>query len=81
MRIRTRTNTPPTRAPGRAPIERVRRRIRTLLAASGAPPEIVYAFETTGRIVTEQNRRFLTAAERREWNDAIRDFRRTTRRA
>lgn len=81
MRIRTRTTTPPTRAPGRTPITRVRRRIRTLLATSGVPPEIIYAFETTGRIVTKQNRRFLTAAERREWDDAIREFRRTTRRA
>lgn len=81
MRIRTRTTTPPTRAPGRTPITRVRRRIRTLLATSGVPPEIIYAFETTGRIVTEQNRRSLTAAERREWDDAIREFRRTTRRA
>jgi hypothetical protein len=64
-------DTPRPMPPGRA-----HRETKKLLVASGAPPEIIYAFEKTGRIVTEQNKQFLTKAESREWEGAIREFRR-----
>jgi hypothetical protein len=51
--------------------------IRKLLAAGGAAPEVIYVFEKTGRIVTEQNKQSLTKAELREWEAAIGEFRRT----
>ena len=58
------------------PLDRAHRETKKLLVASGAPPEIIYAFEKTGRIVTEQNKQFLTKAEIREWEGAIRELRR-----
>ncbi len=66
---------PEADSPRPMPLGRVHQEIRKLLVASGAPPEIVYAFEQTGRIVTEHNKRFLTRADLREWDAAIREFR------
>jgi hypothetical protein len=42
--------------------------------ASGIDPALVYAINKTGRIVTEQNMRFLTDAEIHEWNDAVDEY-------
>ncbi|HEV2357765.1 MAG TPA: hypothetical protein VGZ23_09175 [bacterium] len=67
---------PDADAPRPVPLDRAHRETKKLLVASGAPPEIIYAFEKTGRIVTEQNKQFLTKAEIREWKGAIRQFRR-----
>jgi hypothetical protein len=41
---------------------------------SGMDPALVYAMNKTGRIVTEQNLRFLTDADLREWDDAIDEY-------
>jgi hypothetical protein len=68
---------PEADTPRPIPLHRAHQDIRKLLASSGAPPEVIYAFEKTGRIVTEQNKRFLTKAEIREWEAAILEFRRT----
>jgi hypothetical protein len=38
---------------------------------SGIDPALVYAMNKTGRIVTEQNMRFLTDADIQEWNEAV----------
>ena len=38
---------------------------------SGMDPALVYAMNKTGRIVTDQNIRFLTDADLQEWNDAV----------
>jgi hypothetical protein len=65
---------PEAGTPRPIPLRRAHQDIRKLLARSGAPPEVIYAFEKTGRIVTEQNKRFLTRAEVREWDAAIREF-------
>ena len=41
----------------------------------GIRPELVYAYEKTGRIVTEENQRFLTDAELAEWQAALEEYR------
>lgn len=38
-------------------------------------PELIYAYEKTGRIVTEANQRFLTKAQRAEWKAALLEYR------
>jgi hypothetical protein len=42
--------------------------------ASGIDPALVYARNKTGRIVTEQNMRFLTDADTQEWSDAVDEY-------
>jgi hypothetical protein len=41
---------------------------------SGMDPALVFAMNKTGRIVTEQNMRFLTDADIQEWNDAVDEY-------
>jgi hypothetical protein len=43
---------------------------------SGIDPALVYAMNKTGRIVTQQNMRFLTDADLQEWNDAVDEYHR-----
>src|SRR5262250_1255319 len=43
---------------------------------AGVPREIIYAYQKTGRLVTEQNRKYLTKAELKEWMDAVDEWRR-----
>lgn len=38
-------------------------------------PALIYAMNKTGRIVTEQNLRFLTEADLQESNDAVDEYR------
>ena len=45
-----------------------------MLKRAGVRPEMVYATEKTGRIVTVDNYEFLTDAEQQEWEDAIDDY-------
>jgi hypothetical protein len=45
-----------------------------MLRAMGAAPEIIYAFEKTGRIVTNDNMAYLTDAELAEWEAAIAEY-------
>ena len=50
---------------------------RTLVQAageSGMDPALIYAMNKTGRIVTEQNMRFLTDSDLQEWNDAVDEY-------
>ncbi len=42
--------------------------------AAGLPPELAYAAKKTGRLVTTENKKHLTKAELKEWNDAIQEF-------
>jgi hypothetical protein len=52
---------------------------RALVQAAGESrmdPALVYAMNKTGRIVTEQNMRFLTDADVQEWNDAVDEYHR-----
>jgi hypothetical protein len=45
-----------------------------MLRAMGAAPEIIYAFEKTGRIVTAENMPSLTDAELAEWEHAVDEY-------
>ncbi len=40
----------------------------------GVSPQLIWAMKKTGRIVTENNKQFLTPAELKEWNDAIEEY-------
>ena len=40
-------------------------------------PAIIHAYQTTGRLVTKENRNNLTKAQLREWTDAIAEWHRT----
>jgi hypothetical protein len=46
------------------------------ITAAGSPPEFIYAFEKTGRLVTESNQHLLSPEELQEWVDAVEEFRR-----
>jgi hypothetical protein len=48
--------------------------IKTMREAA-VPPELVYACETTGMIVTKSNRHLFTAPELSEWEGAAQAFR------
>jgi hypothetical protein len=52
--------------------------ILSALIKAGSPPEFIYAFKKTGRLVTESNQHFLSPAEYQEWVDAVEEFRRQT---
>ncbi len=56
--------------------EDIHQTILSVLIKAGSPPEFVYAFEKTGRLVTESNMHLLTPAEYQEWVDAVEEFRR-----
>jgi hypothetical protein len=40
-------------------------------------PATIHAYQTTGRLVTKENRKNLTKAQLREWTDAIAEWHRT----
>jgi len=46
----------------------------TLLNAGDIGPENAYAMKKTGLLVTEENQRFLTAAQRKAWRDARQEY-------
>jgi hypothetical protein len=50
--------------------------ILSALVAAGSPPEFVYAFHKTGRLVTESNMHLLASEEYQEWVDAVEEYRR-----
>jgi hypothetical protein len=56
--------------------ENIAQILTTVLKQAGAPAEIIYAVEKTGRLVTEMNMHLLSKVEYQEWCDAIMEFRR-----
>ena len=56
--------------------EDIHKTILSALIAAGSPPEFTYAFDKTGRLVTENNMHLLTPEEYQEWIDAVEEFRR-----
>ena len=53
-----------------------RRRIARTLRRDGVSPDFIYAFEKTGNLVNEDNRDFWTGKTLREWDRALRQYRR-----
>jgi hypothetical protein len=56
--------------------EQIHQIILQAITAAGSPPEFVYAFQKTGRLVTESNMHMLTKAEYKEWCAAVDEYRR-----
>jgi len=50
--------------------------ILSALIASGSPPEFIYAFKRTGRLVTEMNIHLLSEHEIQAWTNAVEEYRR-----
>ena len=50
--------------------------ILSALIASGSPPEFIYPFKKTGRLVTEMNLHLLSEHEIQEWTAAVEEYRR-----
>jgi hypothetical protein len=51
--------------------------LRELVALSvkaGVSPVVIYAMIKTGRILTDENMKFLSKAEIKEWQDACREY-------
>ena len=46
---------------------------------AGVHPALIYAYQKTGRIVTRENRKHLTKADLKEWNDAFDEWHRLHR--
>jgi hypothetical protein len=44
------------------------------MKAAGLDPAFIYAFEKTGRLITEQNRRLLPQSALDEWQAAIEEY-------
>jgi len=49
--------------------------LRLVFRRANVSPDLIYAFSKTGRIVTEENRIHLSAAQHREWKQALREYR------
>ncbi len=52
-------------------LDKLRENTITALRSTGAPPEIVYAYERTGMLVVGGLRAVWSAADLDEWEDAI----------
>ena len=55
-------------------IEEADRVMIKIMEEAGTRPEVIYAYKKTGRIVTEDNMRFLTREDLREWDDAVAEY-------
>lgn len=45
-----------------------------LMQKADIRPELIYAYLTTGLVVTEENYRYLTPEDRRAWNRAVAEY-------
>ena len=50
--------------------------LRLVFRRSHISPDLIYAFSKTGRIVSEENSHLLTPEQRRNWKQALREYRR-----
>ena len=57
-------------------MEHVEAELVDIMKQAGIDPSIIYAFEKTGRIVTEENKNKLTDAELTEWKEAVEEYHR-----
>jgi hypothetical protein len=56
------------------PEDELRKRMVETMRRANTPPEFIYAFEKTGRLVSEQNISELSAEEVAEWEEAIDEY-------
>jgi hypothetical protein len=57
-----------------AEIDKIFEELLCIAKEAGMPPEWLYASRKTGRMVTTQNRKYLTPEELAEWNAAIAEY-------
>jgi hypothetical protein len=57
------------------PLEHVEHEMVQAMKKAGLDPALIYAFEKTGRIVTEDNQHLLSDADLTEWQAAIQEYR------
>ena len=50
-----------------------------VLREANVRPEIIYAYQKTGRLVTEENSQLLSAEELAEWDAAVDEYRRNSK--
>lgn len=58
-----------------ADLEEQKEQIIEIMKEAGMPPQFIYAFQKTGRMVSEENKNLLTDIELKEWNDAVKEYR------
>ncbi len=51
--------------------EAVDQHLLEAMHTAGIHPALIYAYQKTGRVVTQANQKFLSAADRQVWQDAI----------
>jgi hypothetical protein len=56
------------------PLELVEHQMVEAMKAAGFDPAFIYAYERTGRLVTEQNQHLLSDADLAEWQAAIDEY-------
>ena len=56
------------------PLEQIEHQTVQAMKAAGLDPAFIYAYEKTGRIVTQENEHLLSKAELAEWQDAIEEY-------
>lgn len=61
------------------PLEQIEHRTVQAMKAASLDPAILYAYEKTGRIVTEDNQHLLSEADLAEWQNAIDEYERKHR--
>jgi len=57
-------------------MEHVEAEMVDIMTQAGMDPALIYAFEKTGRIVTEENKNKLTDPGLTEWSEAVDEYRR-----
>ena len=60
--------------PRRLQLEPVEAGVVASMRKAGIAPQIIHAFERTGRLVAESNKHLLTKEELAEWEDAIVEY-------
>ena len=56
------------------PMTNTTRIVTKAMEQAGVAPAVIYAFRKTGRIITEENAKFVPAAALEEWQHAIAEY-------
>ena len=56
------------------PVEHIEAETVAAMKKANWRPELIHAYERTGRIVTQENMQHLTEEELDEWNDAVNEY-------
>ncbi len=71
---------PAAAVPRRLQLEPMEADIVKLMRQAKVHPRLIYAFEKTGRLLTESNRKNLSKADLAEWDAALAEYDRISRR-